>query len=320
MDISVVMATYNGEKYVKQQLDSVINQTRKPDELIIVDDGSKDNTVKIINKVLQDTKIKYKLIIHAKNQGVTRTFQEAITQASSEYIMICDQDDVWKANKIEQTIGAIKKDITMVVCDATLVDADLKPIGKSMFQYIGLPLALNDYYTTLYSKQMMLMSLKRNYVTGMCMAGKRSVILKAFPFPETMTYDAWLAWNLANEGQTVFINEELVFYRQHDRNVVGTRKNKESLRKYYGHRRDDKKRLVEKYKSLTKVKIADAEVKSELEEAVEFYEERFNLNSVSRIQALYNLYNSVKKDRYEKYTGIKNKEIEKDLMEILFFK
>lgn len=318
--ISVVMATYNGSKFVKEQLLSVLNQTFPPDEIIIVDDCSNDDTVDIIRSILECSSIEYKLIIHDKNMGVSKSFQDGILEAQYEYIMICDQDDVWLPNKIEITKKYLSKKTSLVVCNASLVDCKLKSLGMSMFEFIRFPLKFTKTEISLSSKEMMNLCLKRNYVTGMCMAGKKNVIKTAFPIPDTMTYDAWLAWILSMKGNTVFIKDELVLYRQHEKNVIGTTRKKENLRKYFSHRIIDKKSYLKKYESLSTVKNLDEEIKVYLSDAVSFYQERIKLGQVKRKDGLIFIWNSLKKGRYSNYTGNDKKEIIKDLFENFFFR
>lgn len=318
--ISIVMATFNGEKYIEEQINSVLSQTILPDEIIVIDDCSKDATVGIIQTVLSNSSIPHKVIVHDKNMGVTKSFQDGIDAADKEYIMICDQDDVWLPNKIELTKEYFSSETNLVVCNAKIVDAQLNSLNKTMFDYIGFPLAFAGRHISLTSREMMLLSLRRNYVTGMCMAGKRRAIVESFPIPDTMTYDTWLAWNLARSGNTVFIEDDLVLYRQHEKNVVGTKRKKESLNSYYTHRKNDKKSFVKKYKSLLSVNIPDEEVKIALLDAIDFYEGRARLDQLNIIEGLKLIFKNIKNNRYNKYTGAAQKEMAKDLLEVVFYR
>lgn len=100
--ISIVMATYNGEKYIKQQLQSLLEQTKKADEVLIYDDCSTDRTVMLINKFIKENKLQgWRIVVNSKNKGWKRNFFELLCQASGDLIFMCDQDDIWVKDKIE---------------------------------------------------------------------------------------------------------------------------------------------------------------------------------------------------------------------------
>ena len=108
--ISVAMATFNGQDYIKDQLNSIISQDKKVDEIIIVDDCSSDDTVKISNEILKNSKIDYKVIINSENKGVFYTFYQAIKYCTGELVFLSDQDDVWKKNKVKKILQRFKDD------------------------------------------------------------------------------------------------------------------------------------------------------------------------------------------------------------------
>lgn len=313
--ITVVIATYNGEKYIEEQINSILRQTTLPDEIIIVDDGSSDNTVVAVKRILKNTAVKHSIIEHKINKGVNQSFSDGIRMASSEWVMICDQDDVWKNEKIEITKGAIDNNTVLAVCNAAITNASLESVGKSMFDYIKLPIKLDKRYNRLKSCEMMALCLKRNYVTGMCLIGKQEMMMNAIPFPDTMTYDAWLAWNLANRGETVFIQDELVLYRQHNNNAIGTTHKRETIISYYKHRREDLKNFMGKYQSLNTLENISSDVSKRLQEAICFYEKR-SQSEAGRLKTR-NVIEFWKKGYYEKYSPDSKRELLKDMGMIL---
>src|SRR5574344_1640995 len=117
--ISIAMCSYNGERFIKEQIDSIIAQTYKNFELIIVDDGSKDNTIEII-KYYQSKDSRIKLFQNEKNLGFVKNFEKAITLCSGDFIALADQDDVWKKNKIEVFLNNIDKNM-LIYSDAILM-------------------------------------------------------------------------------------------------------------------------------------------------------------------------------------------------------
>ena len=108
--ISVAMATFNGEPYIQEQLDSIYNQTRKVDEIIIVDDCSTDSTVRVIEQyILSHKDIDIKLYKNEENLGYKKNFKKAISLCHGDYVFLSDQDDIWKVNKVEDMISIMEE-------------------------------------------------------------------------------------------------------------------------------------------------------------------------------------------------------------------
>lgn len=167
--ISVCIATYNGEKFIKQQLTSILEQLAPADEIIVSDDNSKDNTRNIIEE-LNDGRIK---IIDGPGMGSpTKNFEQALKHAKGDYIFLADQDDVWKEGKVSICMKYLK-DYCCVVSDATVTDGDLKETSSSFFR-------LNN---TKYGKWYNLL-LKNGYL-GCCMAFRKELLNAAIPFRKT---------------------------------------------------------------------------------------------------------------------------------------
>ena len=128
--ISVCIATYNGEKYIKEQLDSIINQIKEDDEIVISDDNSTDRTLEIINSY-KDKRIK---IYHSNARNFKKNFENALGNANGDIIFLSDQDDVWIDGKYEMCVSALQK-YDLVVTDSTVVDENLNIIYPSFFSY-----------------------------------------------------------------------------------------------------------------------------------------------------------------------------------------
>ena len=168
--ISIVMATYNGEKYIDEQLHSFVCQSKLPDEILIADDCSNDNTVSIINNFIQECNIKYPsisihLTINCENKGFVKNFQTAILESKGDIVFLSDQDDIWKFDKIEKMSEFILKNKALVIhSDINIISERgstlktkwenykfkyRKNIGKTFFKklnYCGMALAFNGNY------------------------------------------------------------------------------------------------------------------------------------------------------------------------------
>lgn len=202
--ISVCMATYNGEKFIKQQLDSILKQLSEEDELIISDDGSTDRTLDIVNSY-SDNRIK---VFYNDGKCYTKNFENALRNSKGEYVFLADQDDVWKDNKIDLTKEYLKK-YDFVYSDAEIVDTNMKVIQSSR----------NDFF---HIKKGFYRNLLKTYYIGCCMAFKREVLKKALPFPKNTDYcrhDAWISLIAEKYFKTYVVKEQLIFYRRHDKNA-----------------------------------------------------------------------------------------------------
>lgn len=222
--ISIVMTTYNGEKYLEEQINSILSSTYQDFELYIVDDGSQDNTMEILKGYKEKYPDKVYVSRNETNLGVTLNFLNAISKTSSEYIMLCDQDDVWKMDKIARTLKRVKqmevqfgKDLPIAVfTDAYVVDEDLNIIHESFFRSGRLNPRLTDLAH-------LLMENKLIGCTVMINQGLRR-ILQSRPLPKRARFhDGWLGLMAASVGKIGFIKEPTLFYRQHGANVVGNR-------------------------------------------------------------------------------------------------
>lgn len=212
--ISVCMATYNGEKYIKEQIDSILMQLSDNDELIISDDGSSDETVSIILdindkriKLLQNTSAKENL---SNIQIVTRNFENALRHAQGDFIFMSDQDDVWLPQKVAMMLDVLK-DVDYVVSDCYIVDEKLNIVHNSRF-YEGGGLTKNKWKALI----------SPTPYQGSCAAFRRTVLEKALPFPRGIqSHDRWIGYVASFFFTYVILDQPLIYYRRHS-NVVST--------------------------------------------------------------------------------------------------
>jgi len=228
--ISVCMATYNGEKYIGEQVKSILPQLEENDELIISDDGSTDKTLEILKKI-NDKRIK--IFHHNKNEVkvpfylnskyanrfyfVARNFENALSKAQGEYIFLSDQDDVWLPNKIKMTLPNLNED-QLVISDAWIVNTELEKIEK-----------LSKY--RVYKKGF----LKNIYIRGGAPQGCVCAFTKnvknfILPIPKNvLTHDFWLSLLAELKFKSIYISEPLVLYRRHYNAVSDTKKSYHSF-------------------------------------------------------------------------------------------
>lgn len=202
--ITVCIATYNGEKYIKEQLFSILEQLGEEDELIISDDNSSDNTIAVI-KGISDSRIK---LFFNEEKGYTSNFENTLRQASGDIIFISDQDDIWADNKVEICLEELKT-YSLVVSDATIINENNEIISDSYFKLRNI-------------KRTSLGNIIKFSYLGCCLAFRSDMLKKALPFPPNRafcTHDNWLFLVGSCFFKYKIQNEKLIFYRRHGGNV-----------------------------------------------------------------------------------------------------
>lgn len=222
--IDILLATYNGQAYLKEQIDSILAQSNTDWRLLIRDDGSDDDTTSIIKSYLAKYPDRIKLIENkGRHLGASLNFNSLLETSTAEYIMFSDQDDVWLPTKIELTLNLMKTTEraypdkpVLVHTDLRVVDSRLKTIAKSMWQCQGIfPENGNNV-----NKVML-----QNIATGCTIMINKKAKTISLPIPaEAVMHDWWIAINVAKYGKIVYLPDQLVLYRQHRNNVVGTKK------------------------------------------------------------------------------------------------
>ncbi len=206
--VSVVMPTYNGEKYIAQQLQSLSEQTFKDFKLIVTDDNSSDNTISVI-KQFKD-KFEIKIVKNEKNLGYNKNFEKAISLADTEYIAMCDQDDIWHKDKLSLLLENIKEN-SLIYANSHLIDEDGTSLGISLSQKLK---------SNFISTHSVLPFIYANCVSGHASLFKKELIPYILPFPKKIYYDLWIAVNAASLNGVKYLDKDLVDYRQHVNSVV----------------------------------------------------------------------------------------------------
>lgn len=202
--ISVCLASYNGEKYIENQLHSILVQLSCFDEVIVSDDFSTDRTIEIIDSMKDD---RIRLLKNKKNKSPIYNFENALNNVTGDIVFLSDQDDVWMPDKIKVTLEYLKQ-YDLVVSDATLIDADGTVTTDSFYELYGSGAGL---FKNLY----------RNRFLGCTMAFNRRLLEYALPFPSDIPmHDMWLGLVCEVFGKTKFIDNKLIYYRRHPDTVT----------------------------------------------------------------------------------------------------
>lgn len=210
--VSIVMCTYNGAKYIDEQLESVFKQDHPLYEIVIVDDCSQDNTF----DKLSLWAAKYnniRLYRNEENIGINKNFEKAISLSSGDYIAIADQDDVWLPQKITRLVVAFETDetVTLAHCrSATLKDGNIDYSNHK----------LHRHFSGSDTRKLMFF----NHINGHNMMFKKELLSLALPIPDKMFYDWWLAVIATTQGKIAAVNITLVYHRQHGENNFFTNK------------------------------------------------------------------------------------------------
>ena len=202
--ISVCIATYNGERYIRQQIESIVCQLNVDDEIIVSDDGSTDGTLDIV-KGIGDKRIK--IIEGPGRKSPILNFECALKASKGDFIFLSDQDDVWKPDKVEICMKWLKT-YHCVVSDAEVTDNRLKPLYPSLYDIMQV--RQGRIYNTIW----------KNGYTGCCMAFRRIVLEASLPFPKNIPmHDIWIGNVAAYKYNVIFIPDRLIHFRRHENNI-----------------------------------------------------------------------------------------------------
>lgn len=210
--VSVALATYNGEKYIKEQLDSILNQTYQNFEIVIHDDCSTDNTIKIIEEYAKrDNRIVYKQ--NSENLGFAKNFESIINECKGTYIAFSDQDDIWTPNHI-QILYHNSGEKNVSCGNALIVDSNGFSLGYTMKD-------VTNMASTISSESIKYKLFYDNFVQGAAMLISKTFCEKYLPVPEIVKYhDYWLALIASLDGGISYSEDVILYYRQHGKNIT----------------------------------------------------------------------------------------------------
>jgi hypothetical protein len=224
--VSVALGTHNGARYLREQLESILGQTHRVDEVVLSDDASGDRTVELAEQLIdehQATDAATPSLVVLRNPvalGVTANFEQALTAASGDLIALSDQDDVWHPDRIARSLAAFARrpGAELAAAEARLIDEQGAPLGSTLFGTLGVdvPLRLRLETDAAFDEL-----LKRNVLTGATMMVARSLVLRAAPFPASWVHDEWLGIVASVGGGLAIVPEPVIDYRQHSGNQIG---------------------------------------------------------------------------------------------------
>jgi glycosyltransferase involved in cell wall biosynthesis len=213
--ISIALCTYNGAKYLTEQLTSIVNQTYPNIEIIIVDDGSTDDTVAII-QTFKKSYANIKLYQNRQNLGFNKNFEKAIKLTTGDYIAISDQDDVWELSKLELLLNHIGEN-WLIFSNSVFVDEQNNHLNKTLLKPT-FELGKRDFRSLLFY----------NFVTGHTVLFKRSFISYVLPIPNSGYYDWWMGFIALYHHKIAYLNKNLTQHRIHNNSVM----NKEEINNF----------------------------------------------------------------------------------------
>lgn len=220
--IDILLATYNGEKYVDEQIKSILNQTYKNFNLIISDDCSPNEEVRKILKEYEKKDKRIKLYIQPQNLGCTKSFEFLLEQSTADYIAFSDHDDIWYPNKIEKSLLIMKKkDVDLIYCDAKQIDENGNILHDSYLRYKNMPiLSCNNF----------ILPFSRHIAIGCSQMITKNVKEKMLPFTENTFAHDWHSTYIASNMKGIYcIDEPLFGYRLHGNNIFGGRSFKQNM-------------------------------------------------------------------------------------------
>lgn len=223
LTFSIALCTYQGARYIQEQLDSIATQTRPPDEIVLCDDGSTDNTLDIVNEFADSAPFSVRIHRNDVTLGVAKNFERAIRRCEGNVIVLCDQDDVWLPHKLSVLEAAFENSpkVNLFFSNASLVDDRLIPLGNTLWN--GIRFSHREQHM-IRSGDAFRVLLRHNVVTGATTAFRsksRDVVL---PIPHWDIHDSWIALLIAATGEVGIIDDCLIQYRQHSENQIGAKK------------------------------------------------------------------------------------------------
>jgi glycosyltransferase involved in cell wall biosynthesis len=203
--LTICLAAYNGEDYIREQIESITPQLEKGDEFLIADDGSTDKTLSIISEYKQYVSV----VLEGRVGGVNKNYERLILASKNDGIVLVDQDDVWLPNRLNLVRNGLNSSY-LVMTNGLVVDENLKSTGQSLFEYVG-------------RRKGFIRNFYKNTYVGCCLAFRKELVRQALPFQNRLCAHDWLIGLLGEiDGRVADINESTILYRRHAKNASTT--------------------------------------------------------------------------------------------------
>lgn len=214
--LSIALCTYNGSRFLREQLDSLASQTRLPDEVVVCDDGSSDCSVKLVEQWAQEVPFSVRIEVNEQNLGFAANFQKALSLCTGDFVFPSDQDDVWNVNKLEKMADVFEKqpEVGLVFCNAKVVDENRNVLIEDFAEYVQ-PwhrFCIARFVTPFWRVNRM--------DAGCCSAIRRSVLEQILPIPDGWYHDMWIYATGPLYGSVVTLDEPLIEHRTHGKSVT----------------------------------------------------------------------------------------------------
>ncbi|WP_444626180.1 glycosyltransferase family 2 protein [Flavobacterium columnare] len=307
MKVSVALCTYNGEKFINEQINSILKQSKKVDEIIICDDCSTDQTMSILKEYQLKHPNIFKIFKNETNLRSVKNFEKAIQLCSGDLIFLSDQDDIWSPNKVHDYILFFKNnpEINVIASNGYCIDENSKSHEK--YAIWDVPHFLENKGIEFNFHR--LISLSGNIATGASMAFKKEIIPDIIPFPtiQNFHHDEWIAIVSSSKNQFAFLHNKYFYYRIHSNQQVGG--------VFYKKNKSQKRMLIDLfdinnpasnftgYKRRIKKIISNFERNSLLEQSDPRYSILFQ-NSKKELIDLYNFNKNQMKNDYPVKTAL----------------
>ena len=225
--VSVALCTHNGAPYLREQLLSILNQSWEPQEVVLSDDASSDDTLAVADRAFAewrsdhaDSGLTLRIIRNEVPLGVAANFEQALAACSGDLCALSDQDDVWLARRLEVMVAEFTRrpDLLLLHSDARLVDGQGLPLHGTLLETLGVT---GDEKKDVHEGRAFDVLLRRNIITGATTVVRRELVDRARPFPLAWVHDEWLAMVAAATGGVDFLDDTLIDYRQHGGNQIG---------------------------------------------------------------------------------------------------
>jgi glycosyltransferase involved in cell wall biosynthesis len=216
------MCTFNGAAYLPAQLASIAAQTRPPDELVICDDGSTDATHELLTEFAARAHMPVRIHVNERNVGAVKNFARAIELCTGDIIALCDQDDIWRADKLRRTeaVLAANPQVGLVFTNAEIVDEHTRPLGHHIWECVRFTPERQRLFTRGHAFALLL---EHTFVTGatLCFRAAFKELVLPIPTDLVIIHDAWIARMISAAAELAMIGEPLVQYRWHDTQQIG---------------------------------------------------------------------------------------------------